>query len=235
MPSLRRAKRNLKKLEKDSTGTLKLTHIGNRELKKRFVFTNPELIIKLKNEGRNIVAICGHYCNWEWMSLITLYTDIKCVTVYKPLNNKLFDKFINDLRSKHGFVLTPMSNIVREINNDRTKGIKAVYAFIADQTPAKIDINFWTKFLGQDTPVYLGPEKIAEKYDMTVVFFHNQKTIRGHYSVTMEVLFENTAGLPEHTVTQAHVQRLEELIREKPEFWMWSHRRWKHKKEQNNV
>jgi KDO2-lipid IV(A) lauroyltransferase len=101
--------------------------------------------------------------------------------------------------------------------------------FIADQTPAITDINFWTEFLNQDTPVYLGAEKIAAKYDMAVVFYNIRKIKRGYYSLTLEVLFENTAGLPEHMVTEAHVRRLEEIIRENPEFWIWSHRRWKFK------
>jgi KDO2-lipid IV(A) lauroyltransferase len=215
--------------------TLKLTHISSKELKKRFVFTNPELLRKLDAEGRSIAAIGGHYNNWEWMSIIAHYTDIKCVTIYKPLNNKLFDSFIKDLRSNNGFVLTPMSNIVREIIIDRNEGINALYAFIADQTPAKGDINYWTEFLNQDTPVYLGVEKIAAKFDMAVAFFKSEKIKRGHYRVTMEILFDHTSGLPEHKVTEAHVRRLEELIRENPEYWVWSHRRWKHKREQVNA
>ena len=215
--------------------TLKLTHMSTKTLKKRFTVTNPEIIKKLKDEGRNIAAVCGHYNNWEWMSAIPLFTDIKCVTIYKPLKNKLFDRFVNDLRSLHGFVTTPMSNIVREIITDRKKGIKTLYAFIADQIPAKGDIRYWTQFLNQDTPVYLGAEKIATKYDMAVVFFNYQKIKRGHYKLTLEVLFEHTAGLPEYTVTEAHVRRLEEIIIEKPEYWIWSHRRWKHKREQQNA
>jgi Kdo2-lipid IVA lauroyltransferase/acyltransferase len=215
--------------------TLKITHLSKRMLKKRFVVKNIEILKKLNDEGRNVVGVCGHYNNWEWMSAIPLYTDIKCVSIYKPLKNKLFDWFINDLRSKHGMILTPMSNIVREIITDRNKGINSMSAFIADQTPAKGDIKYWTQFLNQDTPVYLGAEKIATKYDMAVVFFKNNKVKRGYYTLTLELLFEHTAGVPEHAVTEAHVRKLEELIREKPEYWIWSHRRWKHKREQQNA
>ena len=215
--------------------TFKLIHMSKKTLKKRFIVTNPEIIKKLKDEGRSIVAVCGHYNNWEWMAAIPLYTDIKCITIYKPLSNKFFDQFINDIRRLHGIILTPMSNIVREIIIDRDKGINTLYTFIADQIPAKYDIRYWTQFLNQDTPVYLGAEKIATKYDMAVIFFTNQKIKRGHYILTPEVLFEHTAGLPEHMVTDAHVRKLEELIMEKPEYWIWSHRRWKHKREQQNA
>jgi KDO2-lipid IV(A) lauroyltransferase len=215
--------------------TLKMTHLSKKEMKKRFIVTNPEVLQRFKDEGRDIAAICGHYNNWEWMSAIPLYTDIKCVTIYKPLRNKQFDNFLNDLRRKKGFFLTPMSNIIREIITDRNKGINAMYSFIADQTPAKSDIQYWTRFLNQDTPVYTGAEKIAVKYDMVVVFFNNKKIKRGYYTTTLDILFEHAAGLPEHSVTEAHVRCLEKNIREQPEYWIWSHLRWKHKREHQNV
>jgi len=215
--------------------TLKMTHMSQKEMKKRFIVTNPEVLQKFNNEGRDVAAICGHYNNWEWMSGIPLYTDLKCITIYKPLRNKHFDNFLNDLRRKKGFFLTPMSNIMREIFTDRNKGLNAMYSFIADQTPAKGDIHYWMRFLNQDTPVYTGPEKIAGKFDMAVIFFHNKKIKRGYYTTTVEVLFEHAAGLPEHTVTEAHVRCLEKNITEQPEYWIWSHLRWKHKREPQNV
>ena len=214
--------------------TLKMSHLSSKEMKRRFRFTNPEVIDKLKAEGRDIAAICGHYNNWEWMSSLPLFTDMKCVTIYKPLNNRLFDGFMNDLRMKKGFFLAPMSLIIREILTDRKKGVNALYAFISDQTPAKGDIQYWTNFLNQDTPVFLGVEKIAVKYDMAVVFFDNQKVKRGHYTATVSVLFEHPGEVPEHAVTEAHVRKLEEMIKKQPEYWVWSHKRWKYKREQPN-
>jgi Kdo2-lipid IVA lauroyltransferase/acyltransferase len=214
--------------------TLKMTHFSEKEIRKRFVYTNPGVIQKFKDEGRNIAVVFGHYNNWEWMSATPLYTDIKCVSIYKPLRNKYFDKFMNDLRRKNGMELTPMSSIIREIVTGNKMGINAMYAFIADQTPAKGDIHYWMRFLNQDTPVYTGPEKIAVKYDMVVIYVNNEKIKRGHYSATFEVLFEHTAGVPEHGVTEAHVRRLEESIIKYPEYWIWSHHRWKHKPEIRN-
>jgi Kdo2-lipid IVA lauroyltransferase/acyltransferase len=210
----------------------KLTHMSRRQLKKRFFIENPELLDRLRKERRDIVAICGHYNNWEWMTAIPLYTDYKCISIFKPLKNKYFEWFINGLRTKHGMVLAPMSNIIREIITDRNAGINTFSAFIADQIPAKGDINYWTRFLNQETAVYLGAEKIAAKYDMAVIFFNNQKIKRGYYRIKAELLFEHTAGLPDHCITEAHVRRLEEIISDKPQYWIWSHRRWKHKREQ---
>lgn len=214
--------------------TLKLTHMGKHQLMKRFTVSNIEITEKLLNEKRDIIAVLGHYNNWEWLAALPFYTDYKPVSIYKPLRNKYFNKFLNDLRSKHGMVLTPMSMIIREIVNDRRNGINTISAFISDQTPVKKEIKFWTSFLNQDTPVYFGTEKVAEKYDMAVVYFNIQKIKRGYYNLNIELLFEHTTGLPENLITETHVRRLEEIIRKNPEYWIWSHRRWKHKRTAGN-
>ena len=138
-------------------------------------------------------------------------------------------------RSRHGMIQTPMSSVVREILNSRKNKIRSLFAFITDQTPPKTYIKYWTIFLNQETPVYLGAETIAVKYDMAVVFVNVKKLRRGYYTFTAELMFEHTAGLPEHLITETHVKRLGEIIKEKPEFWLWSHRRWKHKRENTDA
>jgi Kdo2-lipid IVA lauroyltransferase/acyltransferase len=211
--------------------TFKLTHMSNKQLMKRIPFKNPELLERLYNEGRDVVAVLGHYGNWEWLICLPLYSKHKYISIYKPLNNKHFDKFMIDSRSKNGMILTPMQHVVREVINNRNNNIKSLYSFLTDQTPPKSDIKFWTTFLNQETPVFLGAEKIASKYDMAVVLFRIQKFKRGYYNLTVELLIEHTAGLPEHMITETHVKRLGEIINEKPEYWVWSHRRWKYKRE----
>jgi Kdo2-lipid IVA lauroyltransferase/acyltransferase len=213
---------------------LKLTHMGEEELKRRFIVENPEILDKLLAEKRDVVAVMGHYNNWEWLGVLPYYTRYKAVSIYKPLKNKHFDVFLNNLRMRHGMVLTPMSLIIREIIKDRSMNINTVSAFISDQSPVKADIKYWTRFLNQDTPVFLGAEKVAAKYDMVVVFFNIKKTGRGKYSMAIELLFEHTTGLPEYAITEAHVKRLEEIVKDNPQYWIWSHRRWKHKKETLN-
>ncbi len=210
--------------------TFKLIHMSEKQQLRRFTYSNLEIIDRLRKENRDIVALLGHYNNWEWPTLLPQFMKYITVIIYKPLQNKYFNNFINEQRSKHGIVLTPMSLIIREILSYRQKKINTLSVFISDQTPAKGDIKFWTPFLNQDTPVFTGAEKIAAKYDMAVIFFHIQKIKRGYYNLNIELLFDHTAGLPEHTITEAFTRRLEEVIREKPEYWLWSHRRWKHKR-----
>jgi KDO2-lipid IV(A) lauroyltransferase len=210
--------------------TFKLTHMSTKEQKKRFTYSNLQIIDKLREDKRDVIAVLGHYNNWEWPTLLPYYLKYKTVIIFKPLQNRYFNNFINSQRSKFGIVLTPTSQVIREIVNYRKNKINTVSVFISDQIPAKGDIRYWTTFLNQDTAVFTGAGKIASKYDMAVVFFHIQKIKRGHYNLDIELLHDHTSGLSEDLITETHVRRLEEIIREKPEYWIWSHRRWKHKK-----
>jgi len=215
--------------------TLKLTHMSKNQLLKRCTISNSVIMEKLLEEKRDTIAVLGHYNNWEWLSIIPEYTNYKFISIYKPLQNKFFDRFINNLRSKHGATLVPMSFIIRELINNMKNKINSLSAFISDQTPAITEIKYWTKFLNQDTPVYKGTEKVASKYDMAIVFFNLQKIKRGYYNLNIELLFDHTSNLPANLITETHVKRLEEIIREKPEYWIWSHRRWKHKRPVENA
>jgi KDO2-lipid IV(A) lauroyltransferase len=211
--------------------TLKLTHMSKKQIMKRIQFTNPELLEKIADKGQDIAAILAHYGNWEWQVCDPLYSKVRHVSIYKPLQNRYFDRFMIKLRSKYGMQFSPMSNVARDIINNRKKNIRTAYAFISDQTPTPGEIKFWTNFLNQDTPVYLGAEKIAVKYDMAVIAVFSHKIKRGYYRYSAELLFDHSTGLPEHLITETHVRKLEEIIKENPEYWIWSHRRWKHKRE----
>jgi len=215
--------------------TLKLTHVSNKELGKRFTVSNPELFETLYKSGRDLAVVHSHYNNWEWLGVcLPLFSKYNCIGIYKPIQNRLFNRFLNNLRTRNDAELAPMNLVVRKIIENKSKNIRALYGFIADQTPAKTQIEYYTTFLNQETPVFLGIEKIAAKYDMPVVFFNVRKVRRGYYNLTIELLFDSTRDLPKYLVTDTHVKRLEQIIKEKPENWLWTHRRWKYKKEALN-
>jgi Kdo2-lipid IVA lauroyltransferase/acyltransferase len=215
--------------------TFKLAHMSEKETRKRMTFSNLEVLDKIIAQKRDVAAVLGHYNNWEWTSILSEYTDYVLLPIYKPLQNKYFDGFMNKLRSKFGTTPVPMSNIIREVINARKEKINCIAAFVSDQTPAISSIRYWTTFLNQETPVFIGIEKIASKFDMALVYFEITKVKRGYYNMNVELLLEHTAGLPEYLITETHVKRLEKTIREKPEFWIWSHRRWKHRKPVENA
>ncbi len=209
--------------------------MSEKEIRRRFIVNDSDLLRRLHNEKRDIVAVMSHFNNWEWLTIFPPSTDYKSISIYKPLHNKHFNDLINSFRSKYGMVLTPMQSIIRELIDDRRKGINTISTFINDQIPPKNDIKYWTRFLNQDTAIYLGAEKVASKYDMALVYFHIKKIKRGYYSLNIKLLFEHTAGLPDNLITETHVRYLEDMIRSDPEYWMWSHKRWKHKKPADNV
>jgi len=212
--------------------TLKLPGMSNKELSRRVKLTNPELIGKLYDSGKDLAVVFSHFNNWEWLTTVfQLYTDYKCVGVYKPVKNKIVNKFLNDQRTRNKGGLAPMQMIVRTIVENRKMGIRGIYGFMSDQTPARTLIEYYTDFLNQETPVFLGLEKIASKYDMAVMFIDYRKIRRGSYEITFEVLFESTKDLPQYLITDTHVKRLEKMIMDKPENWIWTHRMWKYKKE----
>ncbi len=127
--------------------TLKLTHLSNEELKKRMRLTNPELVQYLFNSGRDMAVVHSHFNNWEWVGAVfPLYSEYQTVSIYKPLQNKLFDRFLNSLRTRNNAGLAPMNHIVRKIIENQGKNIRTLYGFIADQTPAKPDIRYYTYF-----------------------------------------------------------------------------------------
>jgi Kdo2-lipid IVA lauroyltransferase/acyltransferase len=215
--------------------TLKMTHMSKAEQIKRFSYTNIGVIDKLREEKRDIIAVLGHYNNWEWPTLLPHYINYKTIIIFKPLQNKYFNRFMNNQRSRFGIVLTPTHNVIRDIIINRKNNINTLSCFISDQIPAIGDIKYWTTFLNQDTAVFTGAGKIASKYDMAIVFFHIQKVKRGYYNLDIELLYDHTKGLSETQITESHVRRLEEIINAKPEYWIWSHRRWKHKKPVENA
>ncbi|HKL67732.1 MAG TPA: lysophospholipid acyltransferase family protein [Bacteroidales bacterium] len=209
---------------------LKLQHMSSRSIKKRYKVLNPELLDNLKKEGKSTIAVFGHYANWEWIISLPLSLDYKCITVYKPLANKYFDRYFKKFRSQYGLELITMTQTGRTVFRYEKGGINTLLGLVADQTPPNGEIQYWTRFLNQETPVYLGIEKLSHKFNMAVVFFNIDKVKRGYYELYAELISENPVELEPYAVTELHVRKLEEQIRRRPELWMWSHRRWKHKK-----
>jgi len=214
--------------------TLKGMHISNREIQKRLIVKNPELYERYYNQGRDVLAVCSHYNNWEWLASVQLSTKLKSLTVYKPLTNKYFDLLMFNIRSRYGADVAPMSSILKHLVKYKRLKVPTLSAFVADQTPPRGEHVHWTTFLNQDTSFYVGTEKIAVMLDMVVVYIRVKKVKRGYYEAEPIIITEHPKDEPAGAITEKHIRLLENIIREEPEYWLWSHRRWKHKRPVND-
>ena len=203
-------------------------HRSARTLEKRYRFINPEVINDLYAEGRSVAGVLGHYGNWEYLSLLPEHVNHEVWALYKPLKNKFYDRLINDLRSKYGVKMVPDHAGFRKLKERANAGAITMTYFLADQSPQKSKIKYETLFLNRMAPVFLGPEQIAKKLDMAVVFFDIRKVGRGRYEVHFQLLVENPRDTSPYEITEMHVRALETAIRRDPAPWLWSHRRWKH-------
>lgn len=179
-------------------------------------------------EGKSIMLVMGHYGNWEWAgNSFSLICKQKLFVVYHPLKNKYVDGLMYRMRTRFGTGLIPMRETYKDMV--RYKTMISATAFIADQTP-RPDNAFWTTFLNQDTPVFWGTERIAKKIDFPIVYIAVSRLRRGYYTINAEVLSENPKETADGDISALHTARLEKDIHKQPEIWLWTHKRWKHKR-----
>src|SRR5215217_5863017 len=223
-----------KKIEKDYykyladliVETIKMISISKAELQRRVKLTNPEVMQRYLAENKSVTAVAGHYCNWEWAGL-EFSTDSRLFFIYKPLTNKTFDDFFIKTRSRFGGVAVAMKQTMRTMVAHKNEFTVTVFA--GDQTPVEAEANYFTDFLNQPTAVFLGIEKIAKLINSTVIFYDMKRVKRGFYTYTIVPLFEDAKNSAPYQITEAHVKYLEMIINREPQYWLWSHKRWKFK------
>jgi KDO2-lipid IV(A) lauroyltransferase len=228
----------LKKIEKDFyrylcdlfLETIKTLTISRSEAVKRCKFNAKTILLfnELANKNQSCIIVMGHYGNWEWAgNSFSLQCKQQLYVIYHPLSNKYFDKLMYDLRTRFGTKLYAMKDTMREMI--RNKNEVNATAFIADQTPSP-DSAYWTTFMNQDTPVFWGTEKIAQKLNYPIVYITIKKIKRGYYEVDSELLINEPKNTSLGEISELHTRKLESDIITQPSIWLWSHRRWKHKK-----
>lgn len=211
--------------------TIYFDRISPEEIKKRLKITNIERLMDYYNSGRNLIFSVGHYNNWEYLNSFPIFQKVNLYVIYKTLHSKGSDRFFYQMRNRFGGVPLEKSKTVRQLVTDTRAGKRSMIAILGDQTPKKNEIQYWTKFLNQDTPVLMGTEKIAKMIDAVIVGGHLHKVKRGYYELTYDILTDDPKSTAPNEITELHTRYLEKIIKEAPEYWLWSHRRWKHKKE----
>lgn len=214
--------------------TVKLLSIPADEMRKRIVFENAGEIEQLLKEGKNVSVFLGHYCNWEWISSLPLHIDKGCIAaqIYHPLENKIMDRVFLRLRGRFGAHSIPMASTLRTLLEWRREGKTSVVGYIADQAPGYDGIHLFLDFLHHhDTPVFTGAERISRMFGAAAYYCHVERPKRGYYSCRFVKLADDASKLKTFELTSRYFSMLEAQIEEKPEFWLWSHRRWKRGRE----
>jgi len=213
--------------------TIKTLSISQKELRERVLLEDISIFQKYHDQNQSIIIVMGHYGNWELGGARFAIEPLhKLFVVYHPLSNKYFDKLVYKMRTRLGNGLYPMKNTLRGMFADKDN--LTATAFIADQTPSKQGAQ-WLEFLNQDTPFFTGTGRIANKFNYPVIYASVKRIKRGYYKVQLEELCSSPKELEPKEIVTRFSRRLEQDIREMPEIWLWSHRRWKHKRnEQNN-
>lgn len=213
---------------------VKMSSISKHEIKRRFVFKNKEQVQEYLDRSQSVLICSAHYGNWEWGTLgIGLNFSADHYPIYKPLTNPTFDTWFKKVRSKFGNRLIAMRQTMRALQASKDK--PSIFSFGNDQAPSKDESHYWTSFMHQASSVQLGIEKIAKRTNQPIFYFKVNVLKRGFYTVDCVPLCLNPAETTEFEITEMHTRFLEEIIRAKPEYWLWSHRRWKYKPKQERL
>ena len=200
-----------------------------KEIVERYHFKNPEVADKVFRKGLSAIGLVSHYNNWEWGAYATeAQLKLQVAGVFKPIKNKMINQYFHKIRSRFGAQIVAMNQTGRAIIENRGK--PTLFVLIADQNPSNLKHVHWINFLNQDTACFDGPEKIARKTNYPVLHFAIERVKRGFYEIEVSMLCENPGKTFTSEITRQYMKTLEKQIQEKPENWLWSHRRWKHKK-----
>lgn len=208
---------------------IRLFSMSETEVVSRCKILNPAFFEPYTKAGKSLIIISGHYNNWE-LAAVGFSPQIKhkSIGIYKPLKSDFFNKKFHQSRGKYGLGLVPIKE-VRASFEANINRLTAVF-FGADQSPSRTTNVHWMDFLNQDTAVLYGSERYAKEYNYPVIFARILKARRGYYEVEFETIENNPVDTPVGWITERHTRALEELIRQEPQYWLWTHKRWKRKK-----
>ena len=208
---------------------IKTMSISKEEMDRRFVFKNLDVYNSLEKEGKSIALLCSHYASYEWVVSMNSKISFKGYGIYKKINNKYFDSLVRRIRSKFHAELIPINKTAEVIAHNYSNHIPSLYGFVSDQSPQIRSQNYWHNFMGIEVPVYVGAELLSKKFDMNVVFLKVSKIKRGFYEADLQVLSTHIKEVPDFEIMDVFLQKVEQQIIEAPQYYLWTHKRWKHR------
>ncbi len=212
--------------------SIKTFTISKAEVAKRVVCKNPEMIDKYYDAKRSVIIAGGHYNNWEIFAVgVDVLIKHKAVGIYKPLSNLYFDEKMQVTRGRYGLIMLSTKKVKQFFDDNVNNPIATIFAI--DQSPSNPNNCYWMRFLNQDTGILFGVEKYAKEYNFPVVYGRINKEKRGHYSFEFFEVTDNPNATTYGEITEHITKALEKDIVAMPQYWLWTHRRWKHKQPEN--
>lgn len=205
-----------------------LINMSKKECNRRYKYKNRVVVEHLAEEGKSIIVATSHFGNWDWAANFCINFPYKFYGVFKPLTSKTFDNLFYDLRAKYGAVSTPLLHTFRVTLDSIEKNELFALYLVADQRPLQKDLDYWTTFLNQETPILTGMEKLAKRFDLPVVFFNMKRVRRGYYEIDLELITDEPKKTETYEITEKYVRLVEKIIYRQPECYLWSHKRWKY-------
>jgi len=214
--------------------TLKLFSMGEKNMRKRMKFEGLDQVREDFANGRSASAYLGHYCNWEWISSLGLHLDEQCGQIYHPLENATLDRLFFYMRGRFKAQSIKMDDTFLTILKWKKEGRKNIVGYIADQVPGYNNIHYWADFLHHDTPVFTGAERISKIMDTAVYYIDVERPRRGYYVARFIKIADSLNEHPVFFATEQYFRLLEQNIQRAPQYWLWSHKRWKRTREEFN-
>lgn len=208
---------------------IKSMTISEKEMKKRFTFTNVDVLKNIEKNNQSIVLMCGHYASWEWVFILQTYINAKGYAIYKRLANKYFDRLVKRIRARYNSYLITTKEAIPILIKAKNKGELTINGFASDQTAKPNKAFHWQEFMGIKVPVHTGAEMMAKKLDMAVVFFGVKRVKRGFYETTFTEITREPKTFDDYDITDIFLKLVENQIHEAPEYYLWTHKRWKHR------
>ena len=212
--------------------SIKMRGMKEKDFRERFKVKNPELLNQYLDIGKSVILLTMHYSNWEWGTRLSLYQKYKFLAVYKPLHNMEFDRYMIKTRSTEGNELIKNSQILRRLYKHKKKEGPVMIGLVGDQTPPSFHTS-WYQFLNQEAIFYPGPASLSKQFNLPIFFYYAEKNARGKYTLSFETLIDNPEEMSETDIIKTYIRKMEEVIKQRPEYYLWSHKRWKHRRPAN--
>ena len=206
---------------------VKTISISQKEIEKRFTFSNMDVYYDLEKKNKSIALLCAHYASYEWVVSMNYHINCKGFGIYKKLANPYFDKLVKRIRSKFRAELITTKETIPTIAENHKNNVLGLYGFASDQSPKANTAYHFTSFMGHVVPVHTGAEMLAKRFDMNVIFLRTKKVKRGYYEASFELLSDNAKSVPNYEITDKFLALVEQQIYEAPEYYLWTHKRWK--------